>query len=323
MKRRLSFVCALACALALVMGLTGCGASEEYKPKTLEPTVSTPVIGVDGTLRVGVDADGGAPFVIAPEEGDLTGLDIDFAAALANQLGLKLEVVDITTDAATALEAGEVDVVMGMTEADASDSIWVSEPYVQTGVVLFSGSEDAEVPAQDSNPLIAVQSSSTSAWAVENAFGDSSVVPSGDLMSAFSSIETDEADYVAADAVIGTYAALYQNVDVTPIALLGATSGYSIGVSASNADLQTAVSEALVAATDNGVLSVVSSKWLGEALDFASLTAIDVSTVESTDEESDDESDEESSEDGETEEASADAEESTAGANAVLPGSVA
>lgn len=317
MKRRLSFVCVLACALALVMGLTGCGTSEEYKPKALEPTVSSPVIGVDGTLRVGVDADGGAPFVIAPEEGDLTGLDIDFAAALSNQLGLKLEVVDITTDAATALEAGEVDVVMGMTEANASDSVWVSEPYVQTGVVLFSGSEDAEVPALDSNPLIAAQSSSTSAWAVENAFGNESVVPSGDLMSAFSSIETDEADYVAADAVIGTYAALYQNVDVKPIALLGATSGYSIGVSASNADLQTAVAEALAATTDSGVLGVVSSKWLGEALDFEALTAIDVSTAESTDEESD------SSDDGETEEASADAEESTAGANAVLPGSVA
>lgn len=325
MKHRVSFICALVSALCLCLALSGCGGAGAYQPKELSPSVASPVIGQDGTLRVGVDGDGGAPFV-ASSGTPMTGLDIDLAAALANQLGLKLSIVNVGADAESALENGEVDIVMGQSSSDESKTVWISDPYLQTGVALFAGSGNTTVPTRDSSPVIAAQSSSTSEWAVENAFGESAVMAASDLTSAFSSVETGKAAYVAVDAVIGSYAALYQNVDVSPVALLGSVGGYCIGVSADNADLQKAVADALSAISGNGVASVVSTKWLGGAIDLSALPVIETTsskspsdTTSGEDETNADESDGSST----TTDESIDTDGSTAGANAVIPGQAA
>ena len=221
MKHRVSLVGAFVCAVCLAMALAGCSQTSAYTPETLTPTVSSPTIGKDGTLRVGVG--GGAPFIVASSDATSSGLDIDVAAAIAGQLGLKLEVVPLGSSASevdidSALKKGDVDIVMSATSSDKSGSVWVSDPYTQTGVALFAP-EGTAAPTRDSSPEIAAQSSSTSAWAVTNAFGDDALVAKADLLSALSAIETKDAQYVAADAVIGTYAALGQNVDVQPVAM--------------------------------------------------------------------------------------------------------
>lgn len=304
MKHRLSLVAALACVFCLAAGMLGC-TSQEYTPKELTPTVSTPTIGQAGTLRVGVDADGGAPFTATSSSGEDVGFDVDMAAAIADQLGLKLEIVEISTDAATALANDECDIVMSQSASAESTAMWVSDPYIETGVALFAASGTA-VPSRDSAPQIAAQSSSTSAWAVENSFGDDAIVASSDLMAAFSSVENGKAKYVAADAVIGTYAAQRQSVDVEAIAVLGSVGGYCVGVSASNTDLQSAISDALSTILSNGVADVVCEKWLGTTLNLSALPTVEVSASSSSS------SDETSSETAST---------STAGANAVVQGS--
>lgn len=280
MKHRVSLVGAFVCAVCLAMALAGCSQTSAYTPETLTPTVSSPTIGKDGTLRVGVG--GGAPFIVASSDATSSGLDIDVAAAIAGQLGLKLEVVSLGSSASevdidSALKKGDVDIVMSATSSDKSGSVWVSDPYTQTGVALFAP-EGTAAPTRDSSPEIAAQSSSTSAWAVTNAFGDDALVAKADLLSALSAIETKDAQYVAADAVIGTYAALGQNVDVQPVAMLGSVGGYGIAVAADNTDLQKAISDALAAISGNGVVSTICSKWLGSALDLSALPFIEVSS---------------------------------------------
>ncbi len=315
MKHRVSFVCMVACAFCLVLGLAGCSQSGSYEGKTLTPSVSAPTIGTNGTLRVGINADGGAPFVTSSSSAKYAGLDIDMAAALADQLGLKLELVDVASNAAKSLSDGDVDIVMGQSSTDKSSTTWLSSPYLETGVVLFASSGTTTIPTAASAASIAAQSSSTSAWAVENAFGDDAVSPASDLVSAFSLVETGKADYVAADAVIGSYAALRQSVDVTPIALLGSKGGYCIGVSSSNQNLQKAISGALTAIMGNGVADAVCSKWLGSSIDLDSLTAIEVSSSKAS-------SADKTSGDGSTEQGTTTAETastSTAGANAIQP----
>lgn len=329
MKRRVFMACVCAFAMSLCLGLMGCSQDTPYEPKTLTPTIDTPVVGESGTLRVGVDAQGGAPFITS-SDGTMEGFDVDMAAALADELGLKLKVVNVGPDAATALKNGEVDIVMSMSATDASSTVWLSEPYVETGVALLASATDAVAPTRDEAPMIAAQSSSASAWAVENSFGDSCLESKSDLTSAFSAVETGEATYVAADAVIGTYAALYQNVDLAPVALLGSASGYFIGVSASNVDLQTAIDNALKAVLDSGVANVVRTKWLGTTLDLSALEVIEVSSTTAPSAEESEEGNAEGEEEGEAEPASeADAtgdtpstDGSTAGSNAVLPGTV-
>lgn len=329
MKHRVSLVGAFVCAVCLAMALAGCSQTSAYTPETLTPTVSSPTIGKDGTLRVGVG--GGAPFIVASSDATSSGLDIDVAAAIAGQLGLKLEVVPLGSSASevdidSALKKGGVDIVMSATSSDKSGSVWVSDPYTQTGVALFAP-EGTAAPTRDSSPEIAAQSSSTSAWAVTNAFGDDALVAKADLLSALSAIETKDAQYVAADAVIGTYAALGQNVDVQPVAMLGSVGGYGVAVAADNADLQKAVSDALAAISGNGVVSTICSKWLGSALDLSALPFIEVSSSASpgakaaTTGAQDD-----GSEEADGSSASSDDEQvapnEDAGSNAVLPGGV-
>ena len=50
--------------------------------------------------------------------------------------------------------------------------MWVSDPYIETGVALFASNGSTTVPESVQASSIAAQSSSTSAWAVQNAFGD-------------------------------------------------------------------------------------------------------------------------------------------------------
>lgn len=333
MKRRVSLVGMFACAVCLVMTLAGCSQGTAYTPETLNPTVSSPTIGKEGTLRVGVG--GGAPFLVSTNSGNAaSGLDVDMAAALANQLGLKLEVVSLGTgevDVKSALAKGDVDIVMSATSSDKGDSVWVSDPYTQTGIALFA-SPGTAAPTKGGATKIAAQSSSTSAWAVTNAFGEEALVANSDLLSALSSVETKGATYVAADAVIGSYAALGQNVDVEPVAVLGTVGGYGVAVSAENVDLQKAVADALKAITGNGVADVVCSKWLGASIDLSALPLVEVSTsksasVKADDSDSDDSSSEEKTGGNESavEENSSDSADdgvepkTEAGANAVLP----
>ncbi len=305
MKHRASFLGVLVCTLGLVLGLAGCsGEVEEYTPELGTATVSSPTIGEDGTLRVGIAGEESAPFTMT-SNGEVTGLDVDIAAALADQMGLALELVNVESEGETALANGEVDILMSMVSDSTSSSVWVSDPYIETAIALFAHADVTEVPTRDSSPIIAAQGSSTSAWAVTTIFGDDSLLSASDLMSAFSSAETAEAVYVAADAVIGTYAALYQNVDMAPIALLEEVGGYCIGVTADNTDLQEAVTTALTTLVDGGITDIISTKWLGTALDLASLPQVDSS----------------SSTTSEALESSDDTEDSEAGSNAVIPSS--
>lgn len=327
MKHRVALIGVLASAVCLVLALTGCAQNQTYTPETLNPTVSSPTIGKDGTLRVGIS--GGAPFVVNGSDGATTGLDVDMAAALANQLGLKLEIVSLGTsgseiDIESALAKGDVDIVMGATSSDKTSNVWVSDPYTQTAVALFA-TEGTQVPSRDSSPKIAAQSSLTSAWAVTNSFGDDSLVAKSDLLSALSAVETGDCKYLAADAVIGTYAALCQSVDVEPIAVLGSVGGYCVAASSSNTALQTALADALSAITTNGVVKTVCTKWLGSDLDLTSLPTVEVSTSASsslgTSSDDAEESDEVTDASSSSESVDGAAPNTEAGANAVLPNS--
>ena len=93
---------ALAAALAaLVLAwcvgfMSGCS-SNSYTPEPSEQKIDNSLLHTPGTLRVGVDASN-APYA-AQSQGSIVGIDVDTAAALADELGLKLELVDVGTNA--------------------------------------------------------------------------------------------------------------------------------------------------------------------------------------------------------------------------------
>ena len=282
MKRMKALVCCAAAA-CLAMVLAGCSSQQSYTPPEKSATVSSPTIGKSGTLRVGVNA-GSPPLAGSPSSSSkIVGIDVDVAAALADQLGLKLEIVDVGTDPEAALKEGKVDVAMGI-GSEIEVSFWRSPAYLPKGVALFSTSANATVPTKASSPKIAAQVSSTSSWQVTNEFGQDALVSENDLKSAFAALADGSAQYVAADAVIGMYAAHSGGYDAQIVALMQQPGGYCVGVLEANTELQAAVKDALAALTDGGIVSVIEKKWLGADIDASSLPLTTGASSAKTDE---------------------------------------
>lgn len=274
--KKASFVKTLAAAglsVALAATMTGCGQFSTYEPTLGDQVVPDSALVSAGTLKVGVDT-GNSPMA-GTSGGKIIGIDVDIAAALADKLGLALEVVDTGTDGEKALENEEVDIVMGVTSTTKTD-YWLSSEYIQTGVVLFDDSgNDVEVPEATDEVKIAAQVSSKSAWAVTNTFGDDALESASDLASAFTDLKDGDVDFVASDAIIGLYSAKRQNIDVSICASLESLSGYCVMASADNSDLTDAVSDALLELEDEGIIDIIENKWLGQVLELDYLSKIE------------------------------------------------
>ncbi len=262
MLKRSARIVAMALSGALLFALSGCASQEEYTPSLGDPQIAPPAIGQEGVLRVGVNTEK-SPLAGRGSE-KVIGIDVDIASALADELGLKVQIEDIGTDADKALEEGKVDIVMGQETVEEDGSIWHSEQYLPTGVVLFAKEgSNAAVPTGAVTPKIAAQISSKSAWAVTNAFGEDALVSTNDLASAFADLSKGNVDFVASDAVIGMYAANLQDVPVEITCLMDTASGYCVGAKSGDTELQEAIQGALQTIIGNGVVGVIEDKWLG------------------------------------------------------------
>lgn len=275
-------IAALVCAIVACasLALAGCQA-QTYTPPAKDQAVTAAALGKDGTLRVGVNASSAPLAGQATQSARIVGIDVDVAAYLADQLGCKVEIVDVGNDPATALEQSTVDVVLGVDNSEEETEYWRSEPYLQTGVALFGSAAETAVPTVDSAPQIAAQASSKSSWRVTNLFGDDSLVAQDDLKAAFEAMRAGSVRYVAADAVIGTYVAYTNAYDDKIIALLQDPSGYCVAVANTNTELQTAMANAVGSMTSGGVMSVIESKWLGAPQNLADVTVVKSASTDS------------------------------------------
>lgn len=266
-----ALIVAVAASIAALTALSGCSSQEPYTPPEATPVVSSPAIGQDGALRVGVNSQA-APLAGSNSAGDIVGFDVDLASALADELGLKVEIVDVKDAGDDALSGGEVDLVMGVEQDAFGGDVWTSDPYLQTAIALFSSDSSASAPTADSSPVISVQTSSTSSWMAENEFGAPALVRESGLVEAFEAMGSGEAGYVAADAVRGTYV-VSSNADLSGsiVALMQQPTGYSVAILATNTELQEAVQNALDTIVNGGMIDVLDMKWLGTEWDLSSV----------------------------------------------------
>lgn len=276
-----ALVAACIAAVAALAALTGCSSSEPYTPPETTPTVSSPAVIEDGVLHVGVNASA-APLAGKNSSGDLVGFDVDLAAALADELGMRVDVTDVGSNGSSALAQGNVDILLGIEQDSSSTEIWESDPYLQTGIALFATDEKAQVPTSESSPKIAVQTSSTSSWLAENEFGSSSLVRVSSLAEVFEAL-SGQAQYAASDAVRGTYVLSADNSgsDASIIALMQQPSGYCVALLDSNSQLKQAVANALSSIEKGGLMTVLEKKWLGKEWDLSDIPLTAGATAQS------------------------------------------
>jgi len=258
----------LAFLLALsTVALGGCLGPTGSRDINLTPTISSPVIGLDGVLRVGIDS-GKVPYAGVDTKGNIVGIDVDVAAAIAQELGLKLEIVDTAGRSAEAmLSEGAVDMVMDIEQTGGSIIRGTQVgPYIESGPALFAIVISDTTPTIDLPSLagtpIAAQKDSMSSWSVDEIIGAGTADPRENLEDAFSALERGEVSYAAADAVVGSYLAL-EFTNISCVKMLGNPIGVYIGVSAENTQLAEALTQALRTVRDQGILETIFAKWLG------------------------------------------------------------
>jgi cystine transport system substrate-binding protein len=99
-----------------------------------------------GTLRIGIEGTY-PPFNYQDENGNLVGFEIDFANALAAQLGLKAAFMPTKWDGIlAALDSGRLDVVINQVTItpERRQKYDFSEPYTVSGIQIITRTRDAQ-----------------------------------------------------------------------------------------------------------------------------------------------------------------------------------
>lgn len=266
-KRLVTSIMLSVVTIFVCLGLMGCNepSVEASQPK-LTPKPQASALVSEGVLTVGVNYKN-APFSVVYDS-KLQGIDVDLAAALASELGLKVNYVDLgTSDGADLLKQHKVDVVMACaTDGSVSQSITVVGRYLDNAPGLFtvtSNGEPAVATKQDvQSGAVALQGGSVSDTLVQKYFPSAKRVQMRTLNEAFEALNSGQVKYVACDSYAGAYLATkYKNVAYA--GSLDIPSALGIGVSSTNSELQSLVQTALDTIQTNGVAKTIKQKWVG------------------------------------------------------------
>lgn len=263
MTRRTITVLLLGAVLVTVNGCVG-----EIGARALSPKVTPPVIAHAGVLRAAVDLT--YPPFGGTIKGQKVGLDVDVAAAVAEQLGLKLELVGATPASAAALvNSRTVDIVLGGLTVDSAvaSQIAFSGTYVADAPGLF-GSKGATVsPDAIGTKRIAVQRESLSYWILLDTYGEAPLVVVASFDEALKAVVAKKADVAAGDALVGAYM-LRGYPTLAYAGQIDSAYPLGIGVSQANPKLETQVRTALDKLASQGVLETLRRKWIGDLPPF-------------------------------------------------------
>jgi polar amino acid transport system substrate-binding protein len=216
-------------------------------------------------LTVGVDSTS-APYA-GEHSGALIGIDVDVAAALADQLGLKLKVVDINSEnVVDQLTSNKVDAIMSWNNTgNTSTQVTKVGTYLTDGTALFGISVNGNLQVNKSSlqgVKIGAQAGSISVTTAGTYCGYNNVVTYGTLSEAFAALESGAVTYVACNAVAGSYLATSYG-DISYAIMLDSPTNVTLAVAATDTDLQKALSGALTTIKSNGILKVSVAQWIG------------------------------------------------------------
>lgn len=259
--------------------------AKEQRRSEAECVLSASDLNKEGTLTVGIKTSESAPLALLGSDGSYSGIDVDTAYALADQLGvMNVEFVPVSGVAA-GLEDG-CDVVMGVSEDDETGVVVVGS-YVQSALGVFGrGEATAPIDAADlAGATIGVQSGSVSQSALAGYDLTYTEETFSNLNEAFDALDKGEVDYVVCDALSGAYLACTVD-DATFVGTLDDPEAVGIAMVPTATSLQASVQTALDAIQTNGVADIARSRWIGALPTLTASTKITglVEKQETTDE---------------------------------------
>ena len=205
------------------------------------------------------------PYESTDDNGNFVGIDIDVAAAIAEKLGLELQVDDMDFDAALlAAQNGKSDLVMaGVTVTEDRQLVMDFSDSYATGIQSIIVKEDSDVATPDdlADKMIGTQRGTTGYIYCSDDFGDEHVTPYDDGLTAVQALVNGQVDAVVIDnAPAKEFVAANPGLKILDTAY--AEEDYAIGVAKGNTAMLDAINGALEELKNDGTLHAIIDKYI-------------------------------------------------------------
>lgn len=278
MKKGLS----LMTAAALVLSLAACGStassaasseavssdaasSETASSEAASETETAELSTVEpGKLIMSTNA-AFPPYEMTTDSGEFEGIDIETAQAIADKLGLELQIDDMDFDAALlAVQQGKSDMVMaGVTVTDERQNVMDFTDSYATGIQSIIVKEDSDIASVDdlAGKKIGTQRGTTGYLYCSDDFGDENVVAYDDGLTAVQMLNNGQVDCVVIDnAPAKEFIAANPGLKLLDTAYV--EEDYAIGVGKGNTELKDAINTALEELKADGTLQAIVDKYI-------------------------------------------------------------
>ena len=272
----------MAMAVVMALGLSACGGSNSAASSSAAGSVSGSASGsvsngdpafttvTPGKLTMSTNASF-PPYEMVADDGSFEGIDIEVAGAIAEKLGLELQVDDMGFDAALqAAQTGKSDMVMaGVTVTEERQAVMDFSNTYANGVQVVIVKEDSPIQTVDdlaNANMIGCQMGTTgyiycSDTPENGGFGEDHVTPYDDGAAAVQALMNGQIDavvidnkpaqeYVAANPGLKILDGEFTNED------------YAIGVAKGNTALLDAINGALEELTNDGTIQSIVDKYI-------------------------------------------------------------
>ena len=278
MKKALS----LMTAAALVLSLAACGStassaasseavssdaasSETASSEAASETETAELSTVEpGKLIMSTNA-AFPPYEMTTDSGEFEGIDIETAQAIADKLGLELQIDDMDFDAALlAVQQGKSDMVMaGVTVTDERQNVMDFTDSYATGIQSIIVPEGSDIASPDdlAGKKIGTQRGTTGYLYCSDDFGDENVVAYDDGLTAVQMLNNGQVDCVVIDnAPAKEFVAANPGLKLLDTAYV--EEDYAIGVGKGNTELKDAINTALEELKADGTLQAIVDKYI-------------------------------------------------------------
>ena len=205
------------------------------------------------------------PYEMTTDSGEFEGIDIETAQAIADKLGLELQIDDMDFDAALlAVQQGMSDMVMaGVTVTDERQNVMDFTDSYATGIQSIIVKEDSDIASVDdlAGKKIGTQRGTTGYLYCSDDFGDENVVAYDNGLTAVQMLNNGQVDCVVIDnAPAKEFIAANPGLKLLDTAYV--EEDYAIGVGKGNTELKDAINTALEELKADGTLQAIVDKYI-------------------------------------------------------------
>ncbi|MEE0545321.1 MAG: amino acid ABC transporter substrate-binding protein [Faecalibacterium sp.] len=270
---RRSFLAAAGLSVA-ALALTACGGSASSVASSVASSASSAAASTSaaagelttveaGKLTMATNA-AFPPYEMTTDSGEFEGIDIETAQAIADKLGLELQIDDMDFDAALlSVQQGKADIVMaGVTVTDERKAVMDFSDSYATGIQSIIVPEGSDIASPDdlAGKKIGTQRGTTGYIYCSDDFGDENVVAYDDGLTAVQALNNGQVDAVVIDnAPAQEFVAANPGLKILDTSY--AEEDYAIGM-AKNSPLEDAVNSVLEELKADGTLQAIVDKYI-------------------------------------------------------------